>query len=84
MLATLAAILLYLVLPGRLLFVPRFVLPGPELLLLVSLVAVNPRRMTRQNRFSRIVSLTLVALIGVSNLVSLGLLVHAMVTSKAQ
>ncbi|MFJ9611568.1 hypothetical protein ACIRS1_35060 [Kitasatospora sp. NPDC101176] len=83
-LATLAAILLYLVLPQRLLFVPRFVLPGLELLLLASLIAVNPRRMTRQNRFSRIVSLTLVALIGISNLVSLGLLVHAMVTSKAQ
>ncbi|WP_030461971.1 hypothetical protein [Kitasatospora sp. NRRL B-11411] len=83
-LATLAAVLLYLVLPEQLLFVPRFVLPGLELLLLVPLIAVNPRRMTRQNRFSRIVSLTLVALIGISNLVSLGLLVNAMVTSKAQ
>ncbi|WP_209439591.1 hypothetical protein [Kitasatospora phosalacinea] len=83
-LATLTAVLLYLVLPEQLLFVPRFVLPGLELLLLVPLIAVNPRRMTRQNRFSRIVSLTLVALIGISNLVSLGLLVNAMVTSKAQ
>ncbi|GLW55459.1 hypothetical protein [Kitasatospora phosalacinea] len=83
-LATLAAVLLYLVLPEQLLFVPRFVLPGLELLLLIPLIAVNPRRMTRQNRFSRLVSLTLVALIGLSNLVSLGLLVNAMVTSQAQ
>ncbi|MEU3498493.1 hypothetical protein ABZ747_33990 [Kitasatospora cineracea] len=83
-LATLAAILLYLVLPERLLLVPRFVLPGLELLLLVPLIAVNPRRMTRQNRLSRALSLALVALIGLSNLVSLGLLVNAMVTSKAQ
>ncbi|WP_051777589.1 hypothetical protein [Kitasatospora phosalacinea] len=47
-LATLAAVLLYLVLPEQLLFVPRFVLPGLELLLLIPLIAVNPRRMTRQ------------------------------------
>ncbi|GAA2087820.1 hypothetical protein GCM10009759_09520 [Kitasatospora saccharophila] len=81
--ATLAAILLYLVLPEQLLFVPRFVLPALEVLLLVPLIAVNPRRMTRQNRLSRIGSLTLVALIGLSNLVSLGLLVNAMVTDRA-
>ncbi|MFI8086613.1 hypothetical protein ACIF6L_38215 [Kitasatospora sp. NPDC086009] len=83
-LATLVAMLLYLVLPEQLLFLPRFVLPGLGVLLLIPLIAVNPRRMTRQNHFSRIASLTLVALIGISNLVSLGLLVHAMVTDKAQ
>ncbi|MFE9404142.1 hypothetical protein ACFYNY_20570 [Streptomyces sp. NPDC006530] len=83
-LATLTAILLYLALPEQLLFVPRFILPALEVLLLIPLIAVNPRRMTRQNRFSRLVSLILVALIGISNLVSLGLLVHALVTDKAQ
>ncbi|MFF3699198.1 hypothetical protein [Streptomyces sp. NPDC002221] len=83
-LATLAAILLYLALPEQLLFAPRFILPALEVLLLIPLIAVNPRRMTRQNRFSRTVSLTLVALIGISNIVSLGLLVHALVTEKAQ
>ncbi|MER8188446.1 hypothetical protein ABT014_33140, partial [Kitasatospora sp. NPDC094015] len=67
-LATLAAILLYLALPERLLVGPRFVLPGLEMLLLIPLIAVNPRRMTRQNRMSRALSLILVAVIGVSNL----------------
>ncbi|MFC9328693.1 hypothetical protein [Kitasatospora sp. NPDC057015] len=83
MLATLVAILLYLVLPEQLLLGPRFVLPGLEVLLLIPLIAVNPRRMTRQNRLSRTLSLTLVGLIGVSNLVALGLLVHALVTKQA-
>ncbi|GAA4831302.1 hypothetical protein [Kitasatospora terrestris] len=83
-LATLVAILLYLVLPQQLLIAPRFVLPGLEVLLLVPLIAVNPRRMTRQNRLSRTLSLTLVAMIGVSNLVALGLLIDAMVTERAQ
>ncbi|KDN80657.1 hypothetical protein [Kitasatospora cheerisanensis] len=77
--ATLVAILLYLALPDALLVAPRYVLPGLELLLLVPLVAVNPHRMTRQNRLSRVLSLGLVALIGVSNLVALGLLVHRLV-----
>ncbi|QKW17833.1 hypothetical protein HUT16_01040 [Kitasatospora sp. NA04385] len=81
--ATLVAIALYLALPEQLLVGPRFVLPGLELLLLIPLIAVNPRRMTRQNRFSRGVSLALVGLIGFSNLVALGLLVHAMVTEQA-
>ncbi|MFJ5228530.1 hypothetical protein ACIQBJ_01410 [Kitasatospora sp. NPDC088391] len=82
-LAVLAAVLLYVALPERLLVGPRFVLPALELLLLVPLIAVNPRRMTRQNRLSRTLSLVLVALIGVSNLVALGLLIDAMVTERA-
>ncbi|MFJ8046065.1 hypothetical protein ACIRBX_36690 [Kitasatospora sp. NPDC096147] len=82
-LATLVAILLYVALPERLLLGPRFVLPALELVLLIPLIAVNPRRMTRQNRLSRTLSLLLVAVIGLSNLASLGLLVHAMVTRQA-
>ncbi|MGW2544674.1 hypothetical protein ACWC5I_28300 [Kitasatospora sp. NPDC001574] len=73
-LATLAAILLYVALPQQLLVAPRYVLPALELLLLVPLVAVNPLRLTRQNRISRAMSLTLVLLIGASNLASLGIL----------
>ncbi|GHE25764.1 hypothetical protein GCM10018781_77600 [Kitasatospora indigofera] len=80
-LATLVAILLYLALPERLLVAPRFVLPALEALLLVPLIAVNPRRLTRQTRTSRLLSLALVGLIGVGNLTALGLLVHALVST---
>ncbi|MFJ9518478.1 hypothetical protein ACIRPK_09460 [Kitasatospora sp. NPDC101801] len=78
--ATLAAILLYVALPQQLLVAPRYVLPALELLLLIPLIAVNPLRLTRQNRISRALSLTLVLLIGASNLASLGILVHDLVT----
>ncbi|MFC1408454.1 hypothetical protein ACEZCY_04050 [Streptacidiphilus sp. N1-12] len=80
-LATLVAMALYVALPQQLLFAPRFVMPGLELLLLVPLIAINPKRMTRQTRISRILSLALVAFIAGSNLFALGMLVHDLVSS---
>ncbi|MFF1520215.1 hypothetical protein [Streptomyces sp. NPDC058305] len=78
-LATLTAITLYLALPQQLLIAPRYVLPTLEILLLVPLIAINPRRLTRQTRMFRVLSLTLVAVIAVSNLVALGMLINELV-----
>jgi hypothetical protein len=77
--ATLVAVALYLVLPQQLLIAPRYVLPALELLLLVPLVAINPRRLTRQTRSFRVLSLTLVLVIAASNLTALAILVHDLV-----
>ncbi|MFH9089158.1 hypothetical protein [Streptomyces sp. NPDC017673] len=77
--ATLAAIALYLFLPQRLLVAPRYVLPALECLLLVPLIAINPKRLTRQTKAFRVLSLTLVAVIAVSNLVALVILIHELV-----
>ncbi|MFC8453431.1 hypothetical protein [Kitasatospora sp. NPDC057223] len=82
--ATLVAVTLYLALPQQLLVAPRYVLPALEVLLLVPLITVNPLRLTRQTRVSRVLSLALVLLIGASNLVSLGVLVHEMVSAQVQ
>jgi hypothetical protein len=79
--ATLIAIALYLFLPQQLLIAPRYVLPGLELLLLIPLIAINPRRMTRQTKTARVLSLTLVLLIAASNLTALGMLVHDLVSA---
>ncbi|MFC1418159.1 hypothetical protein [Streptacidiphilus cavernicola] len=79
--ATLTAVALYVLLPQNLLIAPRYVLPGLELLLLVPLLVVNPRRLTQQTRTSRALSLVLVALIAAGNLLALGLLVHDLVTT---
>ncbi len=79
--ATLVAIALYLVLPQRLLIAPRYVLPGLELLLLIPLVAINPRRLTRQTRMSRTLSLALIALIAAGNLTALGMLIVDLVST---
>ncbi|MFD6294689.1 hypothetical protein ACFWFU_07775 [Streptomyces sp. NPDC060235] len=83
-LATLTAILLYLALPQQLLIAPRYVLPSLEILLLVPLIAINPRRLTRQTRVFRVLSLTLVAVIAVSNLVALGMLINELVHAEVK
>lgn len=68
----------YALLPESLLVGPRYVIPGLEILLLIALIATNPRRMTRETRWSRLASIALACLIIVTNLVALGLLVHAL------
>lgn len=75
--------LLYAALPSNLTFGTRFVVPVLELLLLIPLVAVNPRRFTRETRASRAVSLGLVGVIGAANLLSLIYLVDALVSGEA-
>ena len=57
--------------------------PGLELALLVPVLAFNPHRLERQTRLSRVLSLALVGVIGMANLVSLILLVHALVQGAA-
>ncbi len=69
-------------LPEPLLVGPRFLIPALELVLLVALIATNPLRMTRQTRWSRVVSLVLAALVVTSNLVTLVLLVIDLVGAQ--
>lgn len=81
--ATLVAIALYLALPEQLLVAPRFVVPALEIVLLIPLIALNPRRVTRQTKVSRVLSLALVVVIGITNLGALALLVHDLVAGAA-
>jgi hypothetical protein len=69
------ALVVYALLPHSLLFLGRIVIPAVEVLLLVALIGANPRRITRQTRWSRPVSIALAVLVIVSNLLSLGLLI---------
>ena len=74
--ATLLAIALYALLPQDLLVGPRLLIPGLEVLLLVPLIAINPRHLTRETRASRMFSLGVVIVIAVTNMVALVLLLH--------
>ncbi|WP_028065884.1 DUF1345 domain-containing protein [Solirubrobacter soli] len=74
---------LYAALPDTLLFAPRFVVPALELALLVPLVAVNPRRMVRENRTLRRISIALVLLIAAANAAALILVVKQLVSGQA-
>ena len=55
--AVLVAIALYALLPENLLVLPRLLIPVLGVLLLIALVVVNPKRLTRQTRLSRLASL---------------------------
>lgn len=79
-LAVLVAIALYAALPQPLLLGPRLAVPLLEAALFVPLVIANPRRMTRQNRWLRNLSIALVLLIAVTNAGSLVLLIRALVS----
>lgn len=81
--AVVVAIALYAALPAQLLLGPRYVVPGLEVLLFVPLVAVNPRRMTRENKWLRRLSLALVMVIAAANAIALGLLVGELVSGAA-
>jgi hypothetical protein len=74
---------LYAALPNRLLIGPRYVVPGLELILFIPLVLANPRRMSKQNRLLRRLSIALLLLIAVSNLAALVLLIRSLVTGQA-
>lgn len=73
--AVIAALVIYASLPAALQFMGRLLIPGVEVLLLVALIVTNPRRMTRQTRWSRAASIGLAVIVIITNLVSLGLLI---------
>jgi hypothetical protein len=73
--AVLVALVVYALLPASLQFLGRLVVPGLEVLLLIALIVTNPRRITRQTRWSRAASIGLAMIVIVTNLVSLGLLI---------
>ncbi len=74
-LAVLVALLAYVFLPSSLLLTGRWLVPAVEVLLLLALVATNPRRMTRETGWSRWLSAGLAGLVIVTTLASLGLLI---------
>ena len=73
--AVVVAIAVYALLPSSLLVLPRFVVPGVELLLLLVLVVTNPRRITRETSWSRGLSIALAGIVILTDLVALGLLI---------
>ena len=73
--AVIVAGVVYALLPGDLLVGPRLIIPGVELALLIALVITNPRRIVRQTRWSRTVSIALAGVMIAANLVALALLI---------
>ncbi len=72
------AIAVYALLPGSILFLPRYVIPALEAALLVAVVITNRTVVTRGSHWSRGVSAGLAFVVIVANLASLGLLVDSL------
>ena len=73
------AITLQLVLPARLVIRPAWLLPSLEGLLMVGLIAANPRRINRTSALLRAASVSLIALISLANAWSSGELIKGIV-----
>lgn len=78
-LAVAVAIALQLVLPGHLVIRPQWLLPTLEGLLMIGLIAANPRRINRTSTSLRTASVGLIALISLANAWSTGALIKDLV-----
>lgn len=79
----LTAVAVYALLPSSLLYTNRLITPVVEVLLLAALVATNPYRLTRETRWSRVVSIVLSSVMILTNMGSLGLLLSELVGGRA-
>ena len=83
--AVAVAVALQYPLPGRLVLLhPVWLLPTLEGLLLVTLIMANPRRINRESRAIRLLSLTLAALLSLANAWSVARLVIGLVNDGTE
>jgi uncharacterized membrane protein len=81
-LAIAVALALYALLPSDVPVLLRVVVVAVGVLLVVPVVVVNPRRLTRETRWSRRLSVAQVLLLLLANQVALGIVMHALLTAK--
>lgn len=74
------AILAQFSLPSRFVPHPAYVVPTIEAVLLVVLTVAHPNRLSRRTQRLRVASQVLLAILAITNAVSVGLLIHAITT----
>ncbi|MDA8026759.1 MAG: hypothetical protein M0T78_09510 [Actinomycetota bacterium] len=77
------AITLYVVLPSKLIFGPRFLIPGLEAALLIPLNIAIPFRNHKETTVIRALAVGLILLINLSNLASVALLVRQLLVNNS-
>jgi hypothetical protein len=82
--AVVIAIALYVTLPNKLTYGPKWLLPGLECALLIPLLVNSPRRHPEESMWTRILSLGLIAIITLFNIVSLILLINFLINGTQQ
>jgi uncharacterized membrane protein len=76
------ALALYATLPSEVPGVLRAFVVGVGVVLVVPVVVLNPRRLDRETRWSRGLSIAQILLLLVANQVALGIVIHALLTAK--
>lgn len=76
-----AALVLQLALPQALVPLPAILVVGVECVLLVTLIACNPSRLDHRSREARVLSLSMVAVLGAANAVTLAMLLRELLLS---
>lgn len=82
--AILANLALILVIPEKVQLIPAWVVPLIGVLLLVPLIALNPRRFTRETAWSRWLSISLAFLLTVANQITVLLTIHQLLDGRAK
>ena len=77
--AILLSAVIYSLLPAKLIFGPRYVLPVLELIILIPIVISNPMKITKESRNLRGLSLLMIGLINLANAINLALLSYRLV-----
>ena len=85
-LAVLVATVLQVVLPDRVIsgLGPRWLVPAIEGALVLALYVANPRHISGEARYARIGSVSLIAVVNIANLVSLGELVNSLISGSTR
>jgi hypothetical protein len=83
-LAIAVAVAVYALLPSNLIFAPRVLLPVVAAVLLVPILVIDTRRMTRRDRTARVLAVTLIALLAAVNTASLLSVIAALVDGSAK
>jgi len=80
--AILGTIVLHLTMPERLTVGPNWLLPILLAVALIPLLIATPRRSANSARWTRVLSLLILAALAVTNFVSIGILIHEILTGS--
>lgn len=83
-LVLLCVIALQLVLPERLIALPKYLLPALELLCLLGLSFTTPKKPSYRSPMRHLLAISLLALVAIANFSSLQLLIHSLLHATSQ
>jgi uncharacterized membrane protein len=82
--AVVIALVLYLLIPEKVQLLPSWIIPALGVLLLIPLLILNPRRLSRETTWSRALSIVLAALLTLANQVTIVFTIEQLLDGHAK